>query len=313
MDLPHRQQILDLLQMLTTHHLQGKGRSLHRALLGLLGGGHLLIEDLPGVGKTTLALSLARVLGLDFGRIQCTSDLLPSDMTGLSIFDREQSRFHFVEGPIFNHLVLVDEINRALPKTQSALLEAMEEQRVTVEGVTYSLPDPFMVIATQNPQDQVGTFPLPESQLDRFLLTTGIGYPPAEVEKSIIRTGSIRDQLTTLTPQIDAAQLVAAKHFVANEIQLHDRVINYLHAILEESRKSPYFINGISTRGGLSLAAAAKAEAYLAGRLFVVPDDVQRIAVEVTAHRLQLRADQEHRRKDEVMRSLLADIPVPIA
>src|SRR5512138_238555 len=185
---------------LTTSYLPVKERATTLAFVALLAGGHLLLEDIPGQGKTTLAVALAASLGLSFGRVQCTSDLLPGDITGMSIYDREEQRFTFHPGPIFNHVVLVDELNRAMPKTQSALLEAMEERRVTVDGITHELPDPFLVIATQNPLEQVGTYPLPESQLDRFLLCTGIGYPPPELEQAIFRHGSNREEIRRITP-----------------------------------------------------------------------------------------------------------------
>ena len=268
---------------------------------------------MPGLGKTSLALALAGILGLDFGRIQCTSDLLPSDITGLSIFDRQKNQFHFVRGPIFNNLVLVDEVNRAMPKTQSAMLEAMEERRVTVEGVTYPLPDPFLVIATQNPAELVGTFPLPESQLDRFLMTTGIGYPPADLEKRIIQRGSVREELETIQSQLSREMIRGIRSFIRDNIQLGDRVADYIYALMERSRNHEWIFSGISTRGGLSLAAAARAEAYLEGRHFVVPEDVQRIAVPVASHRLILRSEHESLSKEEVFRSLLAAVPVPMA
>lgn len=312
MELLHRQQILNIIETLTNDYLQGKVRAIRLALICLLSGGHLLLEDIPGLGKTSLALALAGVLGLDFGRIQCTSDLLPSDITGLSIFDRQKNSFHFVKGPIFNNLVLVDEVNRAMPKTQSAMLEAMEERRVTIEGVTYVLPDPFLVIATQNPAEQVGTFPLPESQLDRFLMTTGIGYPPPELEKMIIQRGSVREELETIQPQLSRDHILEARNFVREHIHLGDRVTGYIHALMERSREDATIYSGISTRGGLNLAAASRAEAYLEGRDYVVPEDVKKVAIPVAAHRLILRPEFENLSKEEVFRSLLAEIPVPM-
>lgn len=312
MELFQRQQVLEVINILSSQYLQGKVKAIRVAIVSLLAGGHLLLEDIPGLGKTSLALALAGILGLDFGRIQCTSDLLPSDITGLSIFDRQKNQFHFVRGPIFNNLVLLDEVNRAMPKTQSAMLEAMEERRVTVEGTTYPLPDPFLVIATQNPVEQVGTFPLPESQLDRFLMTTGIGYPPADLEKKIIQRGSVREELETIQPQLSLESIQEIRKFVRDKIQLGDRVADYIYALIDGSRKHDWIHSGISTRGGLSLAAAARAEAYLEGRDFVVPEDVQRIAVPVAAHRLILRSEQENLSKEEVFRSLLATVPVPI-
>jgi MoxR-like ATPase len=312
MKLHLRTEILDVIETLSSRYLQGKIQAIRLGLISLLSGGHLLIEDAPGLGKTSLALALAGILDLSFGRVQCTSDLMPSDITGLSVFDRERNSFHFVEGPIFNNLILVDEVNRAMPKTQSAMLEAMEEQRVTIEGVTYQLPDPFMVVATQNPQEQIGTYPLPESQIDRFLATSGIGYPPAKLEKKILKLGSVRNELELLTPILNREQIIEARDFVQQSISIQDSVVDYIHQILESSRTSPWLANGISTRGGLSLVAAARAEAYLEGRSFVAPDDVQKIAVAVAAHRVILQPEQLHRSKEEVMRSLLADIPVPI-
>ncbi len=312
MEFLHRKQILEVIDTLAKDYLQGKVRAIRLAVISLLAGGHLLLEDIPGLGKTSLALALSGILGLDFGRIQCTSDLLPSDITGLSIFDRQENQFHFVKGPVFNNLVLVDEVNRAMPKTQSAMLEAMEERRVTVEGVTYPLPEPFLVIATQNPAEQVGTFPLPESQLDRFLLTTGIGYPPPELERKIIQRGSVREELEKISPRLSRQQILEARDFVREKILLGDQVTGYIHQLMEASRAHDCIYSGISTRGGLSLAAAARAEAYLEGRDYVVPEDVQRIAVPVAAHRLILRPEHENLRKDEVLRSLLADLPVPM-
>ena len=312
MELLYRQAMLDVIDTLSSRYLQGKVKALRTAMISLLSEGHLLIEDIPGLGKTSLALGLAAALGLDFGRIQCTGDLLPSDITGVSIFNREENRFHFVKGPIFNHLLLVDEINRTLPKTQSALLEAMEEHRVTLEGVTYQLPEPFMVIATQNPLDHVGTFPLPESQLDRFLMTTDIGYPPPALEKQIIRQGSVREDLARITPLLTREQIIEARRFVREEITLHEKIAAYIHELLQRSRDHGSFVNGISTRGGISLAAAARAQAYLQGRSFVVPEDVQVVALAVISHRLELRPEQDHLNKKEVLRSLLKDIPVPV-
>ena len=209
--LAKRDEMLNVIDTLATRYLKGKVRAVRLAVIALLSGGHILLEDIPGLGKTTLALALSGALGLSFGRVQCTSDLLPSDITGLSIFNREESSFRFIGGPIFNNVVLVDEINRSMPKTQSALLEAMEERRVTVEGVTYPLPEPFLVIATQNPMEQVGTYPLPESQMDRFIIRTGIGYPPEDIEKSIITYGSIRDDIRNITPLVTINDILEAR------------------------------------------------------------------------------------------------------
>jgi len=312
MELYQRKKILNVIETLSGQYLQGKVRAIRLAIISLLSGGHLLLEDIPGLGKTSLALALSGILDLDFGRIQCTSDLLPSDITGLSIFDRQKNQFHFVKGPIFNNLVLVDEVNRAMPKTQSAMLEAMEERRVTVEGVTYSLPEPFLVIATQNPTEHIGTFPLPESQLDRFLITTGIGYPPAELEKQIIQRGSVREELESIQPLLSRDDILETGRFIREKIQLGSLVTDYIHTVIERSRSHPQILSGISTRGGLSLAAAARAQAYLEGRDYIVPEDVQRIAAPIVAHRLILCPEFQTMRKEEVFQSLLAEIPVPM-
>ena len=292
-------------------HLQGKEDAVRLAFIALLAGGHLLLEDLPGVGKTTLALALSRALGLSFGRIQCTSDILPSDITGLSIYNRQQSDFHFVPGPVFHHLVLVDEINRAMPRTQSALLEAMEERQVTVEGNSRCLPDPFLVIATQNPVDHVGTYPLPESQLDRFLLCTGIGYPAAEKEKEILRAGSIRSALDQIPAVLNLEDLLVARRSVQQEVCLGEKVIDYLFSLVTATRKHPRLLCGLSPRGGIDLAAAARSRAWLEGRDYVLPEDIKTMALPVGAHRLVLHSEHEHLRKEEVLRSILDTRPGP--
>ncbi|MGB4600505.1 MAG: AAA family ATPase [Trichlorobacter sp.] len=302
----------ETLQYLNHNVLQGKQEALRLAMVAMLTGGHLLIEDLPGLGKTTLALALAGSTGLSLGRVQCTSDLLPSDITGLSIFHREEGRFVFLPGPIFNHIVLVDEINRAMPRTQSALLEAMEERRVTVEGTTHPLPDPFLVIATQNPSEQTGTYPLPESQLDRFLLCTGIGYPPEALEKAIIAGGGIRDRLAGLPRLLDVEALLAARQAVA-QVYLGDKVVDYLHRFIAVTRSHSVVLTGLSTRAGIGLAQAARAAAYLAGRDYVAPEDVRDLGVACGAHRLLLRPEFEGRDRRELIRTILAEIPLPLA
>ncbi len=313
MDLPQRDAMLNVIDTLATTYLKGKVRALRLAVIALLSGGHILIEDIPGLGKTTLALALSNALGLSFGRIQCTSDLLPSDITGLSIFNREENRFKFIPGPVFNNVVLVDEINRAMPKTQSALLEAMEERRVTVEGVTYPLPEPFLVIATQNPVEQVGTYPLPESQMDRFTVRTGIGYPPEEIEKSIIMYGSIRDDLMKISPLVGAAEILEARRAGRERVYLSEKVAGYLYSIVAATRNHPLILSGISTRGGINLAEAARINAYLEGREYVVPEDVKSVAVPVGAHRLICRAENESLDKEELLGAILRNIPVPLA
>lgn len=313
MQLPARDRVLHVIDTLSGRYLHGKERAIRLATIALLSGGHILIEDIPGLGKTTLALALSGVLGLSFGRIQCTSDLLPSDITGLSIFDREENRFRFIHGPVFNNIVLVDEINRAMPKTQSALLEAMEERRVTVEGVTYPLPEPFLVIATQNPVEQVGTFPLPESQMDRFLIRTGIGYPPEEIEKAIIRGGSIRDEIRGVAPEITVQEILEARQAVRELIVIDPKIVEYIFAIVAASRDNPMILSGISTRGGINIADAARAHAFLEGRGHVVPEDVKAVVIPVGAHRLILRPEHETFDKEALLGSILKNISVPLA
>lgn len=303
--------IHETLDHLNRQVLQGKQEALRLAMVAMLSSGHLLIEDLPGLGKTTLALALAGSTGLSLGRVQCTSDLLPSDITGLSIFRRDEGTFVFLPGPIFNHIVLVDEINRAMPRTQSALLEAMEEHRVTVEGTTHPLPEPFLVIATQNPVEQTGTYPLPESQLDRFLLCTGIGYPPMELEKAIITDGGIRERLEGLPRLLDAHALMAARHEVA-QVRLAGKVVDYLHRFVIATRNHPAVLTGLSTRAGIGLAQAARAAAYLAGRDYVVPEDVRDLAVACGSHRLLLRPDYESSDRRELIRTIIGEIALPL-
>jgi len=307
----YRDPVISTISHISRKILKGKDEAVHLAMISLLCGGHLLIEDIPGLGKTTLALALSGVLGLSFGRIQCTSDLLPSDITGLSIYDRQSGSLRFMPGPVFNQIVLVDEINRAMPKTQSALLEAMEEGRVTVEGVTHPLPSPFLVIATQNPLEQAGTYPLPESQMDRFLIRTGIGYPPPDLEKEIIREGGIRETLTGITPMIDAETVIAARQEIARSVTIAPMLIDYLHRIVTESRRHPEVAAGISTRGAIGLAAAARVSAWLDGRDYVIPEDIRRIAPPLLSHRLLLRGGAGAEGQEGVLRAILDAIAVP--
>ena len=312
MTLAKREEILNVIDTLSTRYLKGKVRALRLSVIALLTGGHILLEDIPGLGKTTLALALSSGLGLSFGRIQCTSDLLPSDITGLSVFNREENRFKFIKGPIFNNIVLADEINRAMPKTQSAMLEAMEERRVTVDGVTYPLPEPFLVIATQNPVEQSGTYPLPDSQMDRFIIRTGIGYPPGDIEKGIIRYGSIRDEIKHITPLLRLEDITEARQAISDHVYISEKIVDYIFAVVAASRNHSLIVAGISTRGGINLAEAAKANAYLEGRDYVVPGDVQAIAVPVGSHRLVLRLENENLDKEDILNAILKDIPVPL-
>ncbi|PKM42799.1 MAG: AAA family ATPase [Gammaproteobacteria bacterium HGW-Gammaproteobacteria-1] len=264
----------------------GKEHPIRLALACLLARGHLLIEDLPGVGKTTLAHVLATTLGLRFNRIQFTSDLLPADILGVAVYERESGEFRFHPGPIFAQLILADEVNRATPKTQSALLEAMEEHQVTSEGETRPLPEPFFVIATQNPANQIGTFPLPESQLDRFLMRIELGYPDARAERSLLAGRDRRELLTELRPVMSPEQLVQAQTQARN-VTVSPALLDYVQALLEYSRRSPHFLTGLSPRAGLALLAGARAWALLSGRDYALPEDVQAVLPQVVGHRLQ--------------------------
>jgi MoxR-like ATPase len=295
-------------------YLHGKEKALRLALICFFSRGHLLIEDLPGLGKTTLAVALARILGLTFGRIQCTSDLLPSDITGLSIYDKSQGIFEFRPGPIFNHIVLVDEINRATPKTQSALLEAMGEKQVTIEGRTYDLPRPFFVIATQNPVEQFGTFPLPESQMDRFMMKISIGYPTREAEREILRGGSRRREIYSVEPIMTLEHVVGTQEAIRNGVHVSEssnRMLDYFLDVIEATRTSDYLASGLSTRGALALVTTAKADAYFGGRDYVNPENVKAVAEYVIPHRVIFREEHETAGKKEIIRSILAKVPVP--
>jgi MoxR-like ATPase len=312
MTLAKREEILNVIETLSTRYLKGKVRAVRLAVIALLSGGHILLEDIPGLGKTTLALALSGGLGLSFGRVQCTSDLLPSDITGISVFNREENRFRFMKGPIFNNIVLADEINRAMPRTQSAMLEAMEEHRVTVDGVTYPLAEPFLVIATQNPVEQAGTYPLPDSQMDRFIIRSGIGYPPDDIEKEIFRHGSIRDDIRNIPPLVRVEEILEARQAVREGVYISEKVTEYIFAIVAQTRSHPLIVSGISTRGGINLVEAAKANAYLEGRDYVAPGDVQAIAAPVGSHRLICRPENENLNKEEILGSILKNIAVPL-
>ncbi|MCO2302850.1 AAA family ATPase [Pseudomonas aeruginosa] len=288
--------------------LLGKDRQVRLALACLLARGHLLIEDLPGMGKTTLSHALARVLGLSFQRIQFTSDLLPGDILGTSVFDKDSGQFVFHPGPIFAELVLADEINRATPKSQSALLEAMEEGRVTIEGATRPLPEPFFVIATQNPASQGGTFSLPESQLDRFLMRLSLGYPGRAAERSLLLGEARRDLLPRLEPLLDHAALAAFQAEVP-KVRASDALVDYVLRLVEATRTQPAFALGLSPRGSLALLAAARAWALLAGRDYVIPEDVQAVLPAVAGHRLRDQADPTGHGGGALVQWLLREVP----
>jgi MoxR-like ATPase len=290
----------------------GKDPQIRLALTCFLAKGHLLIEDLPGVGKTTLAHALAISLGLDFKRVQFTNDLLPSDIIGVSIYDRNSSQFNFMPGPVFSQMLLADEINRASPKSQSALLEAMEERQVSVDGTARKLPEPFFVIATQNPQDQIGTFPLPESQLDRFLMCIELGYPDPKSERALLEGKNRRDMLTELGAKLKPAELVNAQKLV-QDIKCSPALLDYVQAILTYSRRSSNFAEGLSPRSGLGLLSAAKAWAMLDGRNHVLPDDIQAVLVAVAGHRLKPAkgAATTHRARAELVAEIVKAVPIP--
>jgi MoxR-like ATPase len=264
----------------------GKPYKIRLALCCLLARGHLLIEDIPGVGKTTLAHTLAKLLGLNYQRIQFTSDILPADILGTSVFDAKNHEFKFHPGPIFNQMVLADEINRATPKAQSALLEAMEEQHVTVEGTTYPLPNPFFVIATQNPSHQIGTFPLPESQLDRFLMRIELGYPDHEAERQLLKGQNRHKLIESLEVKLPSELLLSMQQSVT-EVYVSNALLDYCQAIISFTRTSPDYHYGLSPRAGLALLNAAKAWAFMDRRDAVLPEDIQAILAAVAGHRLR--------------------------
>lgn len=293
-------------------YLQGKGKALKLTLITFLSRGHLLIEDVPGLGKTTLALAIAKSMGLSFGRIQCTNDLLPTDITGLSIFNKDKRSFEFRKGPIFNNIVLVDEINRATPKTQSALLESMGEKQVTVEGITYQLPIPFFVIATQNPSEQHGTFPLPESQLDRFLMKISIGYPSRDRELEILKGGSSRGGINKSEPVLSSENVLNLINFIKNNVSVDDKIYEYLLEIANLTRENSEFLIGLSTRAMLSILNAAKVSAFINDRDFVIPEDISDYFRHTVSHRVLFRKQLPDDEKADILKSLLDSIRLPV-
>lgn len=293
----------------TSEIILGKTQQIKLSLACIFAGGHLLIEDVPGMGKTTLAHTLAQVLGLQFQRVQFTSDLLPADILGVSVYDRNAASFKFHPGPVFTNVLLADEINRATPKTQSALLEVMEEAQVTIDSETHLLPQPFFVIATQNPSSQIGTFALPESQLDRFLMRIQLDYPDAASERKLLQSGGGRAQLNQLNPVVDAKGLMDIQ-IACNQVHVSDNLLDYLQAILKFTRESNEFTTGLSPRAGLSLKQCAQAWAMIAGRDFVMPEDIQAVLPSVAGHRLHSKNTLEASSQSTVSQ-LLSRVAVP--
>lgn len=313
---PVSTELLSRLQQSIQSVIRGKNEVIQLALVALFARGHLLIEDVPGVGKTTLAHSLARSLNCAFHRIQFTSDMLPSDVIGISVFSQQTQRFEFRPGPIFANIVLADEINRTTPKTQSALLEAMNEYQVTADNRTYSLPQPFIVMATQNPIEHHGTYPLPESQLDRFLMRLKIGYPRAESEKEILRNFADSEPLAKISPVMAAEELVEIQQAV-RRVTVDDQLVNYTLAVVEKTRQHEYLSLGVSPRGSMMLYRAAQALALIEGRGYCIPDDLKRLVLPVFAHRCVVssryvstlkKADQA----EAILKEIIEATPVPL-
>lgn len=288
----------------------GKERQIRLALACLLARGHLLIEDLPGVGKTTLAHVLAKSLGLEFHRIQFTSDMLPADIIGVSVYERESGTFKFHAGPIFSQLILADEVNRATPKTQSALLEAMEEHQVTTEGETRRLPEPFFVVATQNPSHLVGTFPLPESQLDRFLMRIDLGYPDHEAERTLLQGADRREMIAGLDTCLAPGDLMNLQSMVKT-VHASGALLDYIQGLVEHTRRSPEYTTGLSPRAALGLLHAARAWALIANRDKVVPEDVQAVLPGIAGHRLRPVHDGVRQSSIDKANGLISAVPIP--
>ena len=292
--------------------VRGKAEIIRLAVVSVIARGHVLIEDVPGVGKTTLAQTMSRALGLEYQRIQFTSDLLPSDIIGVSVFNQKSQDFEFVRGPLFANLLLADEINRATPKTQSALLEAMSEGKVSIERERLDLPKPFVVLATQNPLEYRGTFPLPESQLDRFLMALNMGYPSPEAERELLLSGGVESVLEEIQPALTQSELLGLQAR-AREIKVSEKLADYILALAQKTRESAEFSLPVSTRGVQGLYRATQALALCEGREFAVPDDVQRLAVPVLGHRVALKRGQGGLEETQAaIQRILASTPVPV-
>ena len=290
--------------------IRGKSEVVQYCIAALLAKGHILLEDVPGVGKTTLAHALARSLSLSFQRIQFTSDLLPADIVGVTIYNQDEKEFEFVSGPIFTNVLLADEINRATPKSQSALLEAMSEGMISVEKRRLALPDPFLVIATQNPVEHVGTYPLPESQLDRFLMKLTIGYPNTTDEKKLLRAGGAQDALEHLEPVLDAEEVRALQERVAT-VHVNESLVDYLMHVVHSTRSHPEVALGVSTRGALTLYKGCQALAMVNGRDFVIPDDIKRLAGPILSHRILMKDRRGLAPEAKFIERVLNETPVP--
>ncbi len=303
-----QEKLASLLKQLNTV-IFGKSDQTQDCVACLLAGGHLLIEDVPGVGKTTLAHALARTFGLQFSRVQFTADLMPADLLGVSVYERGAEKFVFHAGPLFAQVLLADEINRASPKTQSALLEAMEEKQVTIEGQTRALPTPFFVIATQNPMDQAGTYALPESQLDRFLMCISLGYPSRDAERALLMGSDRRELVDALPSLLTAAELLELQRQV-QAVHAAAPLLDYLQDLMAATRSGRWFIQGLSPRAGIAVLRAAKARALLAGRNYVAPDDVRAILAQTIAHRLIPTGDAARGAKEQVL-AMLEAVPLP--
>src|ERR1700741_342196 len=307
---------IERLQAAVETVIKGKPEAIRLAIVTLIAGGHLLVEDVPGVGKTTLAHALARALDCAFQRIQFTSDLLPSDVIGLSVYNQVESLFEWKPGPIFANVILADEINRTTPKTQSALLEAMAEGHVTVEGVTHALPNPFMVLATQNPIEHHGTYPLPESQLDRFLMRIRMGYPDRESEKNILRNNAGPSPVESVAPMMDATDVLAMQEAVS-QIKVEESLLDYALEIVERTRQTEQLSLGVSPRGAVMLHRAAQARAFLEGRDYCLPDDFKRLIVPVFAHRVVVSSryvstQKKSEQAEAILREILETTRVPL-